>query len=286
MTLAPDTPVLFVHGYWHGSWCWSQVTAQLAASGTRAAALDTAGHGLHARWPAAATRRPFDPKLMATEPSPARDIDLDTAGELLIGQIRALGRGHPVVVVAHSMSGTLLARAAQLVPDLVAHAVYLTAAIPVSGKPTSIYLAEPAFQDSLMPKLIVADPEQVGAIRIDPLSGDPEYQDLVRAAFYHDVEPEVASNAMRLLTPDAPRSPLAADLTTLTADGFGRVPRSFVLCTRDRVLPLGVQRKSVEYTDAAFPDNPTAVYTLESSHSPFLSMPGKVAEIVRMILAA
>jgi pimeloyl-ACP methyl ester carboxylesterase len=280
-----DTPVLFVPGYWHGSWCWSQVIAQLAADGTRAAAVDTAGHGLRARWPAAATRRPFDPALMATEPSPVAGIGLDEAGELLVAQIKALGGGRPVVVVAHSMSGTMLTRAAQLVPDLVAHAVYLTAAIPVSGLPTSAYMAAPEFEGSLVMKIPVADPEQIGALRIDPLSDDPEYRDLVRTALYHDVEPEVAATAMRLLTPDAPLAPLAG-ITTLTADGYGRVPRSFMVCAQDRAIPPALQRKYIENADAAFPDNPTTVYTLDSSHSPFLSMPGKVAEVIGKILAA
>ena len=32
--------------------------------------------------------------------------------------------------------------------------------------------------------------------------------------------------------------------------------------------------------DAAFPGNPTVVHTLESSHSPFLSMPGELAGII------
>jgi pimeloyl-ACP methyl ester carboxylesterase len=222
---------------------------------------------------------------MATEPSPVAGIGLDEAGELLVAQIKALGGGRPVVVVAHSMSGTMLTRAAQLVPDLVAHAVYLTAAIPVSGLPTSAYMAAPEFEGSLVMKIPVADPEQIGALRIDPLSDDPEYRDMVRTALYHDVEPEVAATAMRLLTPDAPLAPLAG-ITTLTADGYGRVPRSFMVCAQDRAIPPALQRKYIENADAAFPDNPTTVYTLDSSHSPFLSMPGKVAEVIGKILAA
>ena len=32
--------------------------------------------------------------------------------------------------------------------------------------------------------------------------------------------------------------------------------------------------------DAAFPDNPTTVRTLNAAHSPFLSMPSQVADII------
>ena len=41
-----------------------------------------------------------------------------------------------------------------------------------------------------------------------------------------------------------------------------------------------MQRKFIELADAAFPGIPTTVHTLDSSHSPFLSMPGKLADII------
>ena len=33
-------PVLFLHGYWHGSWCWAEVLARVTAAGVRALAVD------------------------------------------------------------------------------------------------------------------------------------------------------------------------------------------------------------------------------------------------------
>jgi hypothetical protein len=41
-----------------------------------------------------------------------------------------------------------------------------------------------------------------------------------------------------------------------------------------------LQRRFIADSDAAFPRNPTTVYTLGTAHSPFLSMPGQVADIV------
>ena len=39
---APDdrTPVLLLHGFWHGGWCWTEVLARLTAAGVRALAGD------------------------------------------------------------------------------------------------------------------------------------------------------------------------------------------------------------------------------------------------------
>jgi pimeloyl-ACP methyl ester carboxylesterase len=29
-----EAPVLLLHGFWHGAWCWSEVLARLTAAGT------------------------------------------------------------------------------------------------------------------------------------------------------------------------------------------------------------------------------------------------------------
>jgi len=41
-----------------------------------------------------------------------------------------------------------------------------------------------------------------------------------------------------------------------------------------------MQRKFIELADAAFPGNPTSVHALESSRSPFLSMPDSLSDII------
>ena len=45
----PSTPILFLHGCWHGSWWRAEVLVQVAGAGARALAVDMAGHGLRAR---------------------------------------------------------------------------------------------------------------------------------------------------------------------------------------------------------------------------------------------
>jgi pimeloyl-ACP methyl ester carboxylesterase len=133
------TPVLLLHGFWHGSWCWTEVLAALTGAGVRALPVDMAGHGLRARRPAALTRRPFDAGALAAEVSPVAGVDLDQAGDLLVAQGKQLGAGAPVTVVAHSMGGAVLTRAGQLAPELIAHAVYLAAFMPASGVPSAAY---------------------------------------------------------------------------------------------------------------------------------------------------
>jgi pimeloyl-ACP methyl ester carboxylesterase len=270
-----ETPVLLLHGYWHGTWCWSEVLARLTAAGTRALAVDMAGHGLRAWRPASPTARPFDPAALATEPSKAR-ADLDEAAELFTAQARALGGGAPVTAVAHSMGGNVLTRAVQEAPELFAHAVYVTAFMPASGVPAGAYIFAPENEGDLAGASLVADPAVIGGLRLDTTSPDPAYHEQLREAFFGDVPADVADAAIALLTPDAPAG-IATGSTTLTADGWGSVPRTYVVCAKDRAIQ---QRKFIELADAAFPGNPTTVYTLDSSHSPFLSMPDKLADII------
>ncbi|MEV7392749.1 alpha/beta fold hydrolase [Streptomyces sp. NPDC091215] len=276
---AGSTPLIFVHGYWHGSWCWSEVTARVTANGRPAVAVDMAGHGLRACRPRCLTRRPLAPEAVATEVSPVADVDLDQAGDLLVSQIKEVGRGGPVTVVAHSMGGTVLTRAAQLAPELVAHAVYLTAFMPASEVPALACVQMPENEGELVAPSVRADPAVIGALRFDLASDDPDYRRQLRDAFFGDVDPAVADAALGLLTPDAPVG-IALGATTLTRDGWGSVPRTYITCARDMAIRPALQHRFIRDADAAFPGNPTSVIALDSSHSPFLSMPGQVADIV------
>jgi pimeloyl-ACP methyl ester carboxylesterase len=273
-----DAPFLLLHGFWHGTWCWSEVLARLAGAGTRALAVDMAGHGLLARRPAAMTARPFDPGALAAEESPAV-VSLDEAAALFVAQAKALGGGTPVVAVAHSMGGNVLTRAVQDAPGLFAHAVYVTAFMPASGVPAGAYVFAPENEGDLAGASLVADPAKVGALRLDTASPDPVYHQQLRDAFFGDIDPALADAAIALISPDAPAG-IAGGATVLTADGWGSVPRSYVVCTRDRALQPAMQRKFIADADAAFPGSPVTVHVLESSHSPFLSMPDRLASIL------
>jgi hypothetical protein len=58
----------------------------------------------------------------------------------------------------------------------------------------------------------------------------------------------------------------------LTPEHFGRIPRVYVECTDDRALSIGMQRDMIAKSP------PVDVRSLDASHSPFLSMPDKLAE--------
>ena len=126
---------------------------------------------------------------------------------------------------------------------------------------------------------MVADPAAVGALRLDVTSPDPAYRQRLRAAFYGDLDPALADAAIALLTPDAPAG-ISLGTTTLTARQLGLSAPHLRGLHPGQDHPQALQQRFIADADAAFPANPTTVHVLHASHSPFLSMPGQVANIV------
>jgi len=112
----PTPALLFVHGSWHGPWCWERVTAALAAD------------------------FPAIRHAAVALPSCGTDLaglgTLDDDGAAIAAAARALGG--PVTVVAHSYGGVALTGAA-LGPEVV-HLAYLGAFMPATGRSLASYL--------------------------------------------------------------------------------------------------------------------------------------------------
>ena len=65
----------------------------------------------------------------------------------------------------------------------------------------------------------------------------------------------------------------------LTAERFGRVPRYYIRCERDRAIGPGLQGRMVEASPCR------QVFTLDTDHSPFYSAPMELAKILLAIMA-
>jgi pimeloyl-ACP methyl ester carboxylesterase len=269
---------VFVHGAWHGGWCWAEVVRLLAEQGYDGVTLDLPGHGLRAQFPSAYTALPQNAAGLGTEVSPLASVTLDNYRDHVLSIIEGLvdnGSG-PVILVGHSLGGVTLNAVAQAQPTLIRRLVYLTAFAPVV-KPTVLdYLSQPNFVASQLLPLFLGNPTQLGAARINPNSGDPTYLANVKNALYLDVNDNVTAATLNMLTPDEPIHGLS-DPTTVTAGHWGSVPRSFIRCTNDNAIPLAGQDQMIAEGDRLTPRNPYTVKTIDSSHSAFLSHPEEVS---------
>ena len=271
--------VILLHGASHGAWCWTPITPRLAAREIPSVAVDLEGHGLLARSPKARWNRPFDPAAFATELTPLTSVTASSAAELLIEQIRTIGGGEPCVVVAHSMGGVVATAAAERAPELFSHLMYVSAVAPVSGRSAASYFALPENAASRMSPIFAADPSVVGALRID--SGDRSVHPQLRDAFYTGIDPTIADAAIALLTPDLPMG-IAAEALPVTSGRYGSVTHSYVLCEQDYSIPADLQRLmigEIDSTSAA----PTKVFELNASHSPFLSHPDELTDLIASV---
>ena len=166
-----------------------------------------------------------------------------------------------VVLVGHSRGGAVLSRAAEMSPQNLALLVYLSAYLLPAG--ANVAAEARADAGSLIPdNMIAAESGATCTLR-------PE---IIREAFYGDCDDDTAAWAQNRLAPE-PLKPLVSPVK-ITPERFGSVPRAYIECTRDRTISLAAQRKM----QGALPCE--RVVTLESDHSPFLSHPHELAEVL------
>ncbi|MBV6637092.1 MAG: alpha/beta fold hydrolase [Mameliella sp.] len=192
--------------------------------------------------------------------TPVGEATLDLYAQTIIRHLTA-----PTILVGHSMAGFPITRAAELAPENIGRLVYLCAHTPWPGKTMS----EMRFLGATQPL--------VAAIRVseDGLSHrfDP---DMAPVLFYQDCPPETVDYALPRLTPQA-QAP-GKTVVELTANSQDK-PRSYILCRKDGAIPPDLQEKLA----ARFA--PGEVYELDSGHSPFFSMPGRLADLLDRIAA-
>ncbi|MEW9534179.1 alpha/beta hydrolase [Microbispora sp. NPDC049125] len=278
----PVKAFVLVHGGAHGAWAFGRLAPLLAQEGHHVVAQDLPGHGLGARFPRSYTTRPLNPQEFATEPSPLAHLTLRDYCDQVTGTVRRLAERmphHQIVLLGHSMAGLVLNRVGETVPGLIGRLVYLSAWMIADGTSFSDYMDAPEYSTGLIPSILRADPGVTGALRMDFRSGDPDYRARVKETFAADVDDHDWEAVANLLTPDTPIGPLTEPVT-VTPGRWGRIPRTYITCTRDRALPPAAQRRFVDEANKSSPGNPTDVRTLTTSHSPFASQPEELAEIL------
>lgn len=107
---ARPVPLLFVHGAWHGAWCWEHFQSYFAAQGYASYAMNLRGHG----------------------GSEGRERLRGTTAEEYVRDISAVVRGfdRPPVLIGHSMGGYLLQK---YLEQHAAPAAVLLATMPARG---------------------------------------------------------------------------------------------------------------------------------------------------------
>lgn len=194
------------------------------------------------------------------DPAPAAEATLDAYADRVATAIEAAGA--PVTLVGHSMAGVVITRVAEDDPDRVAALVYVAAYLPRDGQ-SLLDLAMTDADSHAGPALVIDEATGTGALPADQLAD----------IFCADCPP-AALDRLASRYRDEPLAPLAAPVA-VSAAGWGSVPSSYVYTSEDRAVSHALQRSMTEGVALA------GSATLATSHSPMLSAPGELAEILR-----
>jgi pimeloyl-ACP methyl ester carboxylesterase len=225
---------VLVHGAYHGAWCWERLRRRLELAGHRAFANDLPGHGENAN------------------PTDATLANYADATAALISGVTGSAGDDGITLVGHSMAGAVIAEVAERVPDALARLVFLSAYLPTSGQSIAD-LARTDEQVKIQPQRIDIDGT--------PCLSLPD--DVLREHFYQDADGDQLDWVRARIHPQA-IAPFTSPVL-LTPENFGRVPRAYIHCEKDKAIGLFLQRRM----EAAQPCAP--ILRLSGGHSPFVT---------------
>lgn len=235
---------MLVHGAMHGAWCWEDVAARLSAQGHRVVVPELPGHGRRA--------------------AEVRRAGAEAYGRAVADAMAQAGVSR-AVLVGHSLGGLVIAKAAELVPERIAHLVFLAAVVPANGSSVAeTNMTEPAR----------------AAFRAHVIGrGDGTFQHAAEAAWTRwmgdlpRTDPRVV-RALSLLTRQAAR-PFFERVDLRRFDTLA-LPRTYIRCLQDAaVIPpraaANAARLGVTPVD------------MDCAHNPMLSRPDELVRLLTRI---
>jgi pimeloyl-ACP methyl ester carboxylesterase len=170
----------------------------------------------------------------------------------------------PSILVGHSMGGIAISMAAELRPAKISKLVYLAAFLLQDGQS----MIQIAMTDTASMVLSTIKIDTVHMV----IDIDRTY---IQDMFYNSASKKYTILSEKLLRPE-PLLPLITPLTL--SDNFYSVRRFYITTTNDRAITPSMQQQM--YT--ALPCE--KIYTLHTGHSPFISAPESLKNILQRIV--
>lgn len=229
---------LFIHGALRGAWLWDRVIPLIQKKGgSNIIALDLPGHGKRA--------------------AERAGVNMNTYVDDVISCIKKKNLSD-LILVGHSMSGIVISKVAEDMPERIRHLVYLAAVVPRDGDALIDMLTKER-QETLR-KLEGKASEIYGTI------------DALRPLYFTDLpDGEEKDSLLKQLTPQ----PLAAFFEKIPLKRFYslNIPKTYVLGLKDKSLPpeltIGfADRLGVEPVE------------IDAGHDMMISRPEEVAKVL------
>ena len=166
-----------------------------------------------------------------------------------------------LILVGHSMAGMVISDVAEKVPLRISKLIYIGAFLPASGQA----LTDLAFSDpgsKLGPALVPSEDQLTLDVKPDSL-----------LSLFIDDGSDTAKALVSANYRAEPAIPFA-NKVTLSNENFGAVEKVYIKTHRDVVISESLQDRMIAAAGI------TSVYTVNSSHSPFLSQPQLVSDLL------
>lgn len=197
-----------------------------------------------------------------TEQTPPQNLSLDVYRDKVIDAINKING--PVILVGHSLAGMVISEVAEKIPAKIEKLVFVGAYVPANGQ-SLLDLANTDPQSLLGPSLIPSS---------DKLTLDVKHENITNV-FCADASPETKELVLKNFKPE-PAIPFT-NAAVISADNFGKVSKCYIHTLQDHVIGIDLQNRMVNAAGIA------DVYSLESSHTPFFSMPDKLTALLLKI---
>jgi pimeloyl-ACP methyl ester carboxylesterase len=194
--------------------------------------------------------------------TPPQNLSLDVYRDKVIEEIsKVTGK---VILVGHSLGGMVVTAVAEKVPSRISKLVYIGAFLPASGQAlTDLAFSDP---DSKLGLSLAPSEDQLTlGVKRDSLAylfiNDGTQTDKKRVLDNYRAEPAIPFTNKVTLTPEA----------------FGAVEKVYIKTLQDIVISPGLQDRMIAGAGIK------TVYEVNTSHSPFLSQPHAVSDLLLKI---
>lgn len=231
---------VLVHGAWHGAWVWEETRRVLVGQGHKVHIIDLPNH---------------------RDETVSRTTFISSVKEILVFLNEC---NEKVVLVGHGFAGMIISQVAEVTPLKIDRLIFVAAWAPHSNRNILAMLGED--NNSLL-------------LRNLTFSEDNSFvtmpQESLKDVMYNDLN--TVDVTRYLSQPFRQATDVLYVSVRTTLKNFKKVPKTYIVCLRDKVFSAEVQRRICHRIGC------DSVINLDSGHVPMLSQPVPLATAMMMI---
>lgn len=227
---------VLIHGAWHGAWSFTKTKAKLEeSSGVEVITFDLPGHG--------------DDKTEISQ------VTLDNYSEKVIEELNRLES--KVILVGHSLSGFVVAKVAEKIPEKIEKLIFIAAMVPNNDKSVFDILSEDK-EGQLLKNLIFSEDKSWATVNQETLTN------VIYNGATNDQINAAAPNLVNQAT-----QPFFSSVTT--NKNFSQIPKTYIICTKDKVISPNAQQHLINVCGIE------TKLTIDTGHVPQIENPIELA---------